>query len=78
MGNNLDEMPPISMKSNEGNVQKQVLKGTKVGEDSKSRRGGQLKLTFLSNLSNPLWKKHIMKWKWLGRDLPFPSNYNDY
>jgi hypothetical protein len=54
MGNNLNEMPPIPMKSGESNVQKQVLKGTKVGEDNKSWRGGQLKPTFLSNLLNPL------------------------
>jgi len=54
MGDNLDEMPPFPMKSSEGNVQKQVLKGTKVEEDNKSRRGGQLKLIFLSNLSNVL------------------------
>jgi hypothetical protein len=54
MGNNLDEMPPFPMKSGESNVQNQVLKWTKLGEDSKSGRGGQLKLTFLSNLLNPL------------------------
>jgi hypothetical protein len=54
MGNNLDEMPPFPMKSNEGNVQNQVFKRTKVGEDSKSGKGGQLKITFLSNLLNPL------------------------
>jgi hypothetical protein len=54
MGNNLDEMLPFPMNSGEGNVQKQVLKGTKVGEDIKSGKGGQLKLTFLSNLLNPL------------------------
>jgi len=33
-------MPPFPMKSSEGNVQNQVLKRTKVGEDSKLGKGG--------------------------------------